>query len=73
VRKLKPFVRLLFPVLILLIGLVIYKILGYEPSIYTVFINIGLAFVLSPRIKKIQTENGTEEQFRWLFYKKMWK
>jgi hypothetical protein len=73
VRKLKPFVRLLFPVLILLTGLVIYKILGYEPSIYTVLINIGSAFVLSPRMKKIQTENGTEEQFRWLFYKKMWK
>ena len=62
--------RLLFPVLILLIGFVIYKILGYEPSMYSILINIGLAFVLSPRIKKIQTENGTAEQFRWLFYKK---
>jgi hypothetical protein len=49
---------------------VIYKILGYEPSMYSILINIGSAFVLSPRIKKIQTENGTAEQFRWLFYKK---
>tara|TARA_B110000238_G_scaffold148675_1_gene160368 strand:- start:470 stop:691 length:222 start_codon:yes stop_codon:yes gene_type:complete len=72
-RKLKPFVRLLFPVLILLIGFVIYKILGYEPSMYSILINIGLAFVLSPRIKKIQTENGIAEQIRWLFYKKIWK
>jgi hypothetical protein len=63
-------VRLLFPVLILLIGFVIYKILGYEPSMYSILINIGLAFVLSPRIKKIQTENGIAEQIRWLFYKK---
>jgi hypothetical protein len=31
---------------------------------------MGLAFVLSPRVKKIQKQNGTEEQITWLFYKK---
>lgn len=72
-KKMRPFVLLLFPILILFLGLIIYKILGYEPTLYTILINIGLAFVLSPRIKKIQKENGTEEQIRWLFYKKILK
>jgi len=64
-------VRLLFPVLILLIGFLIYSVLGYEPSMYSILINIGSAFVLTPRIKKIQTENGTAEQFKWLFFNKV--
>jgi hypothetical protein len=73
VKKIRLFVPLLFPILILFLGLIIYKILGYEPNAYTIIINIGLAFVLSPRVKKIQKQNGTEEQIIWLFYKKILK
>jgi hypothetical protein len=73
VKKIRPFVPLLFPILILFFGLIIYKILGYEPNTFTIMINIGLAFVLSPRVKKIQKQNGTEEQITWLFYKKILK
>jgi len=72
-KKIKSFIPFLFPILIILLGLVIYRILGYEPNVYTILINIGLAFILSPRVKKIQKQNGTVEQFRWLFYKKIWK
>ena len=72
-KKIKPFIPLLFPIIILLLGLIIYKILGYEPNMYTILINIGLAFIVSPRVKKIQKENGIEEQIRWLFYKKILK
>jgi hypothetical protein len=72
-KKIKSFIPFLFPILIILLGLVIYRILGYEPNVYTILINIGLAFILSPRVKKIQKQNGTVEQFRWLFYEKIWK
>jgi hypothetical protein len=72
-KKIKPFIPFLFPILIILFGLIIYRVLGYEPNVYTILINIGVAFVLAPRVKKIQKENGTEEQIRWLFYKKIWK
>jgi len=73
VKKIKPFIPFLFPIIIILLGLIIYKILGYEPNVYTILINIGLAFIVSPRVKKIQKENGIEEQIRWLFYKKILK
>lgn len=72
-KKIKPFIPFLFPIIIILFGLIIYKILGYEPNVYTILINIGLAFIVSPRVKKIQKENGIEEQIRWLFYKKILK
>ena len=72
-KKIKPFIPFLFPIIIILIGLIIYKILGYEPNVYTILINIGLAFIVSPRGKKIQKEDGIEEQIRWLFYKKILK
>ncbi|HCY97580.1 hypothetical protein [uncultured Polaribacter sp.] len=72
-KKIKPFIPFLFPILIILLGLIIYRILGYEPNVYTILINIGSAFILSPRVKKIQNKNGTEEEFRWLFYKKTLK
>jgi hypothetical protein len=72
-KKIKPFIPFLFPILIILLGLIIYRVLGYEPNVYTILINMGLAFVLSPRVKKIQKQNGIEEQITWLFYKKIWK
>jgi hypothetical protein len=71
-KKIKSFIPFLFPILIILLGLVIYRILGYEPNVYTILINMGLAFILSPRVKKVQKQNGTEEQITWLFYKKIW-
>ena len=52
-KKIKPFIPLIFPILIILFGLIIYKIIGFEPNVYTVTINLGLAFILSPRVKKI--------------------
>jgi positive regulator of sigma E activity len=73
VKKLKPFIPFIFPVFILFFGLIIYKILGYEPNFYTIIINIGLAYMLAPRLKKIKKQNGKEEQFSWLFYKKIIK
>jgi len=66
----RKYLRLIFPLLIILIGLFIYKILGYEPNLYTIIINIGLAFVLSPRVKKLESQSREKEQVTWLFFKK---
>lgn len=66
----RKYLRLIFPLLIILIGLFIYKILGYEPNLYTIIINIGLAFVLSPRVKKLDSQSGEKAQVTWLFLKK---
>ena len=67
----KNIIPFLFPVLIILFGLIIYKILGYEPNFYTIIINIGLAYILSPKYKVIEKQNGEEEQMKWLFFKKV--
>ena len=66
----RKYLRLIFPLLIILIGLFIYKILGYESNLYTIIINIGLAFVLSPRVKKLDSQSREKEQVTWLFFKK---
>lgn len=66
----RKYLRLIFPLLIILIGLFIYKMLGYEPNLYTIIINIGLAFVLSPRVKKSDSQSGEKAQVTWLFLKK---
>ena len=68
--KLTKFYPFLFPILIVILGLIIYKVLEYEPNFYTIVINIGVAFILSPRVKTFQTQSGTKEQITWLFYKK---
>lgn len=60
----------IFPLLIILIGLFIYKILGYEPNFFTIATNIGVAFILSPRVKTLDTQAGKKEQVTWLFFKK---
>ena len=72
-KKIKPFIPLIFPILIILFGLIIYKIIGFEPNVYTVTINLGLAFISSPRVKKIDNQTVTKEQITWLFYKKILK
>jgi len=69
--KLKHLIPFLFPVLIILFGLITYKILGFEPNVYTIIINVGLAYILSPKFKVIQKQNGEEEQMKWLFFKKV--
>ena len=72
-EKIKPFIPLIFPILIILFGLIIYKIIGFEPNVYTIIVNLGLAFILSPRVKKIDNQTVTKEQITWLFYKKILK
>ena len=70
-KNLKNIIPFLFPVLIILFGLIIYKVLGYEPNFYTIIINIGLAYILSPKFKTVDKQHGEEEQMKWLFFKKV--
>jgi uncharacterized membrane protein len=65
--KLFPF---FFPALIVVLGLIIYKVLGYEPNFYTIIINIGVAYLLAPKVKTFETQSGKKEQVTWLFFKK---
>ena len=44
--------------------------LGYEPNLYTIIINIGLVFVLFPRVKKSDSQSGEKAKVTWLFLKK---
>ncbi|WP_397445065.1 hypothetical protein [Polaribacter sp. R77954] len=67
-KKIIPF---LFPILIIVFGLVIYKIMDYEPNFYSILINISLAYILSPKFKTVIKQSGEEEQIKWLFFKKV--
>jgi branched-subunit amino acid ABC-type transport system permease component len=70
-KNLKILILFVFPLLIILFGLIIYKVLEFEPNMYTIVINLGLAFILSPSIKTVQKQHGEEEQIKWLFFKKV--
>lgn len=63
------YVGLIFPLLIVLIGLFIYKVLGYTADFYTIIINMGVAFILSPRVKILDTQTGQKTQITWVFLK----
>jgi hypothetical protein len=69
--KLKPIIPFLFPILIVLFGFITYKVLEFEPNFYTVTINVGLAYILAPKFKIIQKQDGEYEQMKWLFFKKV--
>tara|TARA_B100001059_G_C17754321_1_gene539032 strand:- start:129 stop:350 length:222 start_codon:yes stop_codon:yes gene_type:complete len=68
ITKIIPF---LFPLLIVILGLIIYKGFEYKPNLYTIFFNVGLAYSLSPRIKYFETQLGQKKQVTWLFFKKI--
>ena len=57
-----------------LLTFIFFLILHYVFEIEQVFIkgavSAGLAVVLSPRVRTIDTQNGTEEQIVWLFFSK---
>jgi len=60
----------IFPILIVIIGAIIYEVLGYKPTTITILINIGVAYLLSPKISYFETQTGQKVQLKWLFLKK---
>ena len=69
-KNLKPIIPFVFPLFVILFGFIIYKVLNYEPNVYTIVINVGLAYILAPKYKTVSKQGGEEEQIKWLFFKK---
>ncbi len=68
-KNLVKYPRLIFVVLFLLVYYITY-ISGIENGMLRTLFSITLAFVLSPRKKKIKTQTGEKTQITWLFLKK---
>ena len=68
-KKLAHYPRLIFLFIFLLTYVITYICKLENPMLRTVF-SITLAFVLSPRKKKIETQSGVKTQITWLFLKK---
>ena len=67
-KLLKKYYVLIYPILFvnLFFGM---KLLGLESAITRAIIAAGIGIVLSPRVKKIQTQAGEKKQLTWLFLK----
>ena len=59
---------LIYPVLMVVFMLILDKVLQLKEIGIQTAIAVVLAFVLSPRVKTIQKQNGAEEQIKWLFF-----
>ena len=59
---------LIYPVLMVVFMLILDKVLQLKEIGIQTAIAVVLAFVLSPRVKTIQKQNGEEEQIKWLFF-----
>ena len=62
---------LVYPVLMVVFMLILDKVLQLKEIGIQTAIAVVLAFVLSPRVKTIQKQNGAEEQIKWLFFKRV--
>ncbi|MCH3883854.1 hypothetical protein [Tenacibaculum aquimarinum] len=65
---LKKYYFLIYPIVFvaLFFGM---KLLGLESTITRAIIAAGIGIVLSPRVKKIQSQTGEKKQLTWLFLK----
>lgn len=68
-KKLAHYPRLIF-LLVFLLTYIIGILSKLENPLLRTFFSITLAFVLSPRKKKIETQTGTRTQVTWIFLKK---
>ncbi len=61
----------IFPALVALIGVIIYYVFGYKPTTTTILINMGIAYIFAPKITSFETQTGTKNQLKRLFFKKV--
>ena len=61
---------LIFPLLIVIVQLVSFKLLQFQIDTLTILITIGIAYLLSPRVKNFENQQGKQTQIVWLFLKK---
>ena len=67
-NRIARYPRLIFVICFLLIYFITYLSGIESPMLRTVF-SITLAFVISPRRKKIKTQTGEKTQVTWVFLK----
>ncbi|WP_147266211.1 hypothetical protein [Polaribacter sp. WD7] len=68
-KNIAKFPKLFFVITFLILYLITYLCGIENPMLRTVF-SITLAFILSPKKKKIKTQTGEQIQITWLFLKK---
>lgn len=51
--------------------LLLGKVFKVENTVLQTGVSVFLAFILSPKIKTVEKQHGTEEQIKWLFFKKV--
>lgn len=62
---------LINPILIVVFMLLLDKVFDIKEVVINTAIAVTLAYVLSPKVKIVQKQNGEEEQIKWLFFKKV--
>ena len=62
---------LITPLLVVVFLLIFEKGFKIENTVISTSISVVLAFVLSPKVKMVDTQHGEEEQIKWLFFKKV--
>ena len=61
---------IIFPLIMFICLLIMDKIFNMDNFLITAAIAGAIAFILSPRKKKLQTQTGEKTQITWFFLKK---
>lgn len=62
---------LITPLLVVVFLLIFEKGFKIENTVISTSMSVVLAFVLSPKVKMVDTQHGEVEQIKWLFFKKV--
>ncbi|WP_159949315.1 hypothetical protein [Polaribacter septentrionalilitoris] len=62
---------LITPFLIVVFMLLLDKVFNVKEIVINTTIAVSLAYILSPKVKIVEKQNGEEEQIKWLFFKKV--
>ena len=62
---------LITPLLVVVFLLIFEKGFKIENTVISNSMSVVLAFVLSPKVKMVDTQHGEVEQIKWLFFKKV--
>lgn len=70
-KFLKKTYWLINPILIAICMLLFNKVFHIDEIWMNSILSVGLAYILSPKIRFVNKQNGEEEQIKWLFFKKV--
>lgn len=62
---------LIYPLIFTLIFLLFKQFEIFNNVRLIVVVSTVISFILSPKVKLVDKQNGEEEQIRWLFFKKV--